>query len=59
MGEYARKLDIYEYDQWLKRVKKFLIEYGLSIQDISRMTGYAVGTVYDSLNSYESLFETE
>lgn len=53
MGEYSKKLDIYEYDKFIKDLKCFMIRHDLSVNDIAYGTGYAVNTVYAALNNYD------
>lgn len=55
MGEstYQKKLNCYEYDRFVKKVKCFMTLHDLDIQDIAVATGYAKSTVYSALTSYD------
>lgn len=53
MGEYAKKLNVYEYDEWVRRVRKAMIDKDISPLDLASMTGYSIKTVYDSLRDYD------
>lgn len=53
MGDYAKRLNITEYEHFVKDVKTFFIHEGVGAKELADATGYSVKTVYDSLNSYE------
>lgn len=53
MGDYSTRLNVYEYDEWVRRVRKKMIDNDISPLDLASMTGYSIKTVYDSLRDYD------
>lgn len=53
MGNYSIRLNVYDYENWVKQVKRIMIDRELEPIDLASMTGYSVKTVYDSLRDYD------
>lgn len=53
MGGYAERLDIYEYDKFVKDTKVFLIQNDMSPEDLAYACGYAPKTVRNALRYYD------
>lgn len=53
MGEYSSKLNIYEWDHFVKTVKKFLIDHDMSPVDLAGATGYSTKTIQNALRYYD------
>jgi hypothetical protein len=53
MGEeYSSSLSYEEWTNWVKRVRKWIIDHDIRMKDLSEITGYSVNTCYNALNSY-------
>ena len=52
MGEYATRLNVNEYENFIKEIKTFLINNDLKIKDLANATGYSIFTVYGALSDY-------
>lgn len=52
MGEYATRLNINEYENFIKEIKTFLVNNDLKIKDLANATGYSILTVYGALSDY-------
>lgn len=53
MGDYSTKLNIYEWDHFVKEVKKYLIDHDMSPADLAVLTGYSSKTIQNALNYYD------
>ena len=53
MGDYSTKLNIYEWDHFVKEVKKYLIDHDMSPVDLAVVTGYSSKTIQNALNYYD------